>query len=179
MTKEYSDYLAHYGVKGQKWGVRNWQNEDGTYTDAGKNHYGWGYGYQNRGSSSADSGQSRQTQKAVQSNAGRDKKNVVRQEQDEEARKIRTRNIILAAAGVSIAALAAYKGGKALKSWAQDARVFRYQVERNKTNMEWNRFESMRSGGWSKTAEKSYRRNIRNMDNAVLKSYFTRRKRWY
>lgn len=28
--------LFHYGVKGQKWGVRRYQNEDGTRTDAGK-----------------------------------------------------------------------------------------------------------------------------------------------
>lgn len=30
MTKEFNDYLAHYGVKGQKWGIRRYQNEDGT-----------------------------------------------------------------------------------------------------------------------------------------------------
>ena len=30
MNKEYSDFLAHYGVKGQKWGIRRFQNPDGT-----------------------------------------------------------------------------------------------------------------------------------------------------
>jgi hypothetical protein len=34
--------LAHYGIKGQKWGQRQWQNLDGSYTEAGKQHYGWG-----------------------------------------------------------------------------------------------------------------------------------------
>lgn len=32
-------YLAHHGVKGQKWGVRRYQNEDGSLTPAGKNRY--------------------------------------------------------------------------------------------------------------------------------------------
>lgn len=29
--------IYHHGIKGQKWGVRRFQNEDGTYTAAGKN----------------------------------------------------------------------------------------------------------------------------------------------
>jgi len=33
-------YLAHHGVKGQKWGVRRYQNNDGSLTDLGKRRYG-------------------------------------------------------------------------------------------------------------------------------------------
>ena len=29
-------YLAHWGIKGMKWGIRRYQNEDGTYTAEGK-----------------------------------------------------------------------------------------------------------------------------------------------
>ena len=32
----YSNELYHHGIKGMKWGVRRYQNKDGTYTDAGK-----------------------------------------------------------------------------------------------------------------------------------------------
>ena len=31
--------LYHWGIKGQKWGVRRYQNEDGTLTSAGKARY--------------------------------------------------------------------------------------------------------------------------------------------
>lgn len=32
----YPSYLAHHGVKGMRWGVRRYQNKDGTYTPLGK-----------------------------------------------------------------------------------------------------------------------------------------------
>ena len=32
-------YLAHYGIKGQSWGIRRFQNEDGTLTEEGKARY--------------------------------------------------------------------------------------------------------------------------------------------
>lgn len=32
-------YIYHHGVKGQKWGVRRYQNSDGSLTDAGKKRY--------------------------------------------------------------------------------------------------------------------------------------------
>ena len=36
----YSAELYHHGIKGQKWGIRRYQNEDGTLTAAGKAKYG-------------------------------------------------------------------------------------------------------------------------------------------
>ena len=34
------NYLMHHGILGQKWGVRRYQNPDGTLTAAGKSRYG-------------------------------------------------------------------------------------------------------------------------------------------
>lgn len=45
MTK---NELYHFGVKGQKWGLRQWQNKDGSLTEAGRKHYGYGSGVSTR-----------------------------------------------------------------------------------------------------------------------------------
>ena len=37
--REYSNYLEHYGVKGMHWGIRRYQNKNGSYTEAGKKRY--------------------------------------------------------------------------------------------------------------------------------------------
>lgn len=39
MTK---DYILHYGILGQKWGIRRYQNEDGTLTEEGRRRLGIG-----------------------------------------------------------------------------------------------------------------------------------------
>ena len=36
ITRTSPDELMHHGIKGQKWGIRRYQNEDGTLTIAGK-----------------------------------------------------------------------------------------------------------------------------------------------
>lgn len=36
---EEQDYLMHHGILGQKWGVRRYQNPDGSMTDEGKRRY--------------------------------------------------------------------------------------------------------------------------------------------
>lgn len=38
MDYSFEDYLMHHGIIGQKWGVRRYQNEDGSLTSAGKRH---------------------------------------------------------------------------------------------------------------------------------------------
>lgn len=39
------DNIVHYGIKGQKWGVRRFENPDGTLTDLGKERYGSNNGH--------------------------------------------------------------------------------------------------------------------------------------
>ena len=34
------DYLSHHGILGMKWGIRRYQNDDGTLTAVGKKRYG-------------------------------------------------------------------------------------------------------------------------------------------
>lgn len=36
----YEGYIEHHGILGMKWGVRRYQNADGSLTDEGRKHYG-------------------------------------------------------------------------------------------------------------------------------------------
>lgn len=39
-SEENTDYIAHYGILGQKWGIRRYQNPDGSLTPEGRARYG-------------------------------------------------------------------------------------------------------------------------------------------
>ena len=43
-TTIYHSELKHHGILGQKWGIRRYQNEDGSLTEAGKKRYLSKYG---------------------------------------------------------------------------------------------------------------------------------------
>ena len=47
----WDNFLQHDGQKGMRWGIRRWQNEDGSLTPEGKEHYRAMY---NKGNSTRD-----------------------------------------------------------------------------------------------------------------------------
>lgn len=59
--------IMHYGVKGQKWGVRNWQYTDGSLTPAGRVHYG--YGAENKSYDSNSNSKLKNVRKSIVLNA--------------------------------------------------------------------------------------------------------------
>lgn len=97
--------LYHYGVKGQKHGIRRYQNEDGSLTSEGRDHYGVGEMRQ-IGSSSTPKAR---VQSFLQSRSN--PKQPMTKEQ-KEARKRRAKKILIASAAVALTAAAAYVAHK-------------------------------------------------------------------
>ena len=55
-----STYLEHHGIKGQRWGVRRYQNTDGSYTKAGLARYKKAYSSYEKAQKEYDRAPSRQ-----------------------------------------------------------------------------------------------------------------------
>lgn len=109
MTYEYEQYLAHHGIKGQKWGVRRFQNEDGSLTSEGRDRYGIEELVRNSGNDVKAQRHAALVQRFK--NAGlsdeQSEKEAIRREKIDRALKI--------AAGVAVTAAVAYGGYKAAK----------------------------------------------------------------
>lgn len=127
----YTDFLMHYGVQGMHWGERRWQLKDGTYTEEGKHHYGWGYGRQitgqngginpgangSRANAKVDGYQPQRLRTGTRTATSQPQKRQV-SEAEIEARKAQIRKILGIAAGVAVAAAlsyAAYRGSTKLR----------------------------------------------------------------
>ena len=94
--KNYSDELYHHGIKGQRWGVRRFQKKDGTLTSAGKKRYD-------------DDGQVKKSKHRLMLEEKYKKAGLSQQDAEKEANsRIRTEKILAVAAGVTVAACAAY-----------------------------------------------------------------------
>lgn len=65
-----NQYLQHYGVPGQKWGLRRYQNEDGTSTPAGQKRYEktgeYGYTYKSHATKKYDKKTEKTARKALE-----------------------------------------------------------------------------------------------------------------
>lgn len=107
-TNDYRNYLEHFGIRGMKWGVRRFQNADGSYTSAGKSRYGVGDGqsYEGVKSSGQKSGAVDRTKAS--------KKQLTPEEKA--ARNAKIKKAVIVAGTVAATAALAYAGHKYLKN---------------------------------------------------------------
>ena len=97
------DFIAHHGVKGQSWGVRKYQYEDGSLTPEGKKRYGVGDGTNKKDPPTKDK---KQVSKSKPQDKSVDTGEKTQEElQAEAARKAARRKKIAIAAGVTATAI--------------------------------------------------------------------------
>lgn len=97
-------YLQHHGIKGMRWGVRRFENEDGTLTPAGKRRYA-------DDSSGPKKSKHRQKLEAKYREKGMTEKDA----EAAAAKRIRIEKVIGVTAGLTVAAASAYVIGKNIK----------------------------------------------------------------
>lgn len=107
--------LCHHGIKGQKWGVRRYQNADGSLTAKGRVH--WGVGGPRRGSSETSGKMSTKSSTKASTNPKTSSKDVSGasgskshslSEEDKAKRDKAIKTALLIGGGVAVAAVAGY-----------------------------------------------------------------------
>ena len=134
--------LYHHGIKGQKWGIRRFQNKDGSLTPAGKKRYD----DSNNTNTSRLKEKKQKTQKIPENKSlhrlkleEKYMKNGMSREEAEQAasKRIRTEKFVAAAAAVTVAsavAYAKYKGytsDKIIKENSDFQRIMRLSENQN------------------------------------------------
>jgi hypothetical protein len=100
---EISNSLTHHGIKGQKWGIRRFQNKDGTLTAKGKKRY------------DHDSSKPKSKHRIMLEENYKAEGKSQREAEIAAAKRIKTEKIIAATAGVTVAAGTAYIAHKKLR----------------------------------------------------------------
>ena len=126
--------LQHHGIKGQKWGVRRFQNKDGSLTPAGKRRYDDGDGKKTKTYKIPE----KKSLHRLKLEEKYMKSGMTREEAEQAAAKrIRTEKFVATAAAVTVAsavAYAKYKGytsDKVIKENSEFQRIMRLSENQN------------------------------------------------
>lgn len=106
---DYNPYeLYHYGIKGQKWGVRRFQKKDGTLTSAGKKRYS--YEVDSNANSTPKSKQTKVkiTHRDVLEKKYRDKGMSAEEAKAAADKRIKVEKVVAGAAALTVTACVAY-----------------------------------------------------------------------
>lgn len=125
-----NEYIAHHGVKGQQWGDRKYQYEDGSLTPEGKKHYGVGDG-------SGKQPQKKQVPKKSTATSSTTKTKADLEKELEEAKlreqkQKRNKKIAIAAGIAATVIVAAVLGKKLHDKKIQDAEMQKQAAEGKK-----------------------------------------------
>ena len=172
------DYLMHYGVKGQKHGVRRYQNDDGTLTAEGRDHYGVG-DQRRAGGPSLHAKQGRTEEikslfkRKNKASGGNETEEETKKSKDSESKTAknsgRLKKILAVAAAASLASVAAYSASKHIKAKANDLLAREYK-RNTKTALEIYKgiSKNINDGGYDFATSNALHNQIRRTTNANL-----------
>lgn len=116
IVKDQPNELYHHGIKGMKWGIRRYQNEDGSLTNAGKRRY--------------TSGDTRWVRKQVTSSISKSITNKIGKDVGSTKNSIAKKTVAIGASGYGIT----YAVNQAAYTKGRNNFVNRYLVEHPNTD---------------------------------------------